>query len=65
MPVGGGEGVGGAVLDGAHAVAATCPIWFFAYDVAVNADNISVAAVLAIERKCAVVGAGVLPAMYY
>ena len=64
MPVGGGEGIGGAVLDGTHAVAATCSVWVFAYDVAVDADNIGVAAVLAIERKCAVISAGVLPPVY-
>ena len=63
MAVGGGESVGGAVLDGAHAVAATCSVWVFAYDVAVDADNIGVAAVLAVQCKRLVGGAGVLPSV--
>ena len=63
VPVGGGEGVADAAIVCANAVPAA--VVLPANNVPGDANNVGIAAVLAIERKCAVVGAGVLPAMYY
>ena len=63
VAVGCGEGVADAAIVCANAVPAA--VVLPANNVPGDANNVGIAAVLAIERKCAVVGAWVLPAMHY
>ena len=63
VPVGGGEGVACAVLYRARAVAAVVKLP--AYGLAVDADNVGIAVVLAVKRKGLVGCAGGLSAMYH
>ena len=62
VAVGCGEGVADTAIVCANAVPAA--VVLPANNVPGDANNVGIAAVLAIERKCAVVGAWVLPPVY-
>ena len=63
VAVGGGEGVAGAVLDGAHAVAAAGALGVFVDDVAIDANNVGTTAVVAVQSVGFVRYGGMLPAI--